>query len=46
MLLKSKDMIFKEEEILIPLLLDNLNLYNWIKIDEATPEIGYTFLLN
>lgn len=41
---KIKDMIFKEEQILIPLLVETLTLYNWIKIDEETPEIGYTLI--
>lgn len=39
---RIKDMIFKEDNILMPLMADTLNFYEWIKIDEATPEIGYT----
>ena len=39
---KIKDMIFKEDNILMPLMAETLNFYEWIKIDEATPEIGYT----
>jgi DUF438 domain-containing protein len=35
------EMIFKEDTILIPLLNDTLNLYNFIKIEEASDEIGY-----
>lgn len=38
---KVLDMISKENNILIPLLNDTLTFYEWIKIDEATPEIGY-----
>ncbi len=34
-------MIMKENTILIPLLSENLNLYNFIKIDEASDEIGF-----
>ena len=38
---KIVDMVFKENTILIPLLADTLNLYNFIKIAEASDEIGY-----
>lgn len=38
---KVLDMVFKENNILIPLLIDTLTFYDWIKIDEATPEHGY-----
>jgi len=38
---KVLDMISKENNILIPLLNDTLTFYEWIKIDEATSEIGY-----
>ena len=38
---KTNDMIFKEDNILIPLISENLSFYEFIKIDEATPEIGY-----
>jgi DUF438 domain-containing protein len=38
---KVIDMISKENNILIPLLAETLTFYEWIKIDEATPEIGY-----
>ncbi|MFP4286664.1 MAG: DUF438 domain-containing protein [Candidatus Izemoplasmataceae bacterium] len=41
MLEQVKEMIFKEENILIPLLNDTLNLYNFIKVDEASDEIGF-----
>lgn len=38
---KIEDMVVKENNILVPLLLDNLNLYDWILIDETTEEMGY-----
>lgn len=39
---KIKDMIFKENNILIPLLEETLTFYEWIKIDEGSDEYGYT----
>jgi len=36
-----KEMVFKEENILLPLLAEKLNLYNFIKIEESSDEIGY-----
>jgi hypothetical protein len=41
---KVRDMIFKEEQILIPLLLETLSFYEWITIDKAMPEHGYTLV--
>lgn len=38
---KVIDMISKETNILIPLLVDTLTFYDWIQVDEATPEYGY-----
>jgi len=38
---RVRDMIMKENNILLPLLKDNLSFYNWISIDSASPEIGY-----
>jgi DUF438 domain-containing protein len=35
------DMISKENNILIPLLTETLTFYEWIKIDEASPEFGH-----
>ncbi len=35
------EMIFKENNILIPLLAEELNLLNFIKISEASDEVGY-----
>ena len=40
-LLDVKEMIFKENNILLPLLHDQLNLLNFIDIAEASDEIGY-----
>lgn len=41
---RIKDMIFKEDNILMPLLADTFNLLDWIRIDEATEEFGYTLI--
>lgn len=41
---KVIDMIFKEDNILIPLLSETLSFYEFIKIDEATHEFGYTLI--
>jgi DUF438 domain-containing protein len=38
---KVRDMISKENDILIPLLIDTLSFFDWVVIDGATPEIGY-----
>lgn len=38
---QTLDMISKENNILIPLLAETLNFGEWIKIDQATPELGY-----
>lgn len=38
---KIRDMISKENNILIPLLIDTLAFFDWILVDGATPEIGY-----
>jgi len=40
-LVKIEDMIMKENQILTPLLLEKLSLYDWILADEGSPEIGY-----
>lgn len=39
-----KEMIFKENNILIPLMTETLSFYDWIKIDEASVEFGYTLI--
>ena len=36
-----REMIFKEDNILIPLLLEELSFFDWVMIDSATEEIGY-----
>jgi len=38
---KVLDMVTKENNILIPLLLDTISLYDWILADEGSEEIGY-----
>lgn len=38
---KVIDMVTKENNILIPMLLDKLSLYDWILADEGSDEIGY-----
>lgn len=40
-LIKVQDMITKENNILMPLLLETLSLYDWILADEGSNEIGY-----
>ncbi|MDD4303791.1 MAG: DUF438 domain-containing protein [Bacilli bacterium] len=40
-LTKIRDMISKENNILIPLLKENLNLFNWISVELATPDTGW-----
>lgn len=38
------EMIFKEEEIMIPMLLETFSMADWIDIEKASAEIGYTLL--
>ncbi len=38
---RVKDMIFKEEKILLPMALENLAEDEWIQIRDASPEIGF-----
>ncbi|HHU28990.1 TPA: DUF438 domain-containing protein [bacterium] len=38
---KIREMIYKENDILLPLLEETLTFYEWIKIDKSTPEMGY-----
>lgn len=38
---KIRDMISKENNILIPLLIDTLSFFDWILVDGASAEIGY-----
>jgi len=39
-----KEMIFKEEEIMIPMVLETFTREDWIEIEKASAEIGYTLL--
>jgi PAS domain S-box-containing protein len=39
---KAEEMIFKEENILFPMVLDTLSEDEWIKIEQASDEFGYT----
>ena len=38
---RIRDMISKENNILIPLLIETLSFFDWVIVDGATPEIGY-----
>ena len=38
---RVEDMIIKENNILLPLLSDNLDLKDWFAVDKGSPEIGY-----
>lgn len=40
-LTKIVDMVTKENNILIPMLIDKLSLYDWILADEGSEEVGY-----
>ncbi len=40
-ILDVREMIFKEDHILMPLLLETLTFFDWIMVDSATEEIGY-----
>ncbi|MCK7487777.1 MAG: PAS domain-containing protein [Bacillus subtilis] len=44
MIKKVRDMIFKEDQILIPLMLETFGFFEWIQIDKALPEFGYTLI--
>jgi hypothetical protein len=39
-----QEMIFKEEEILLPMALEKLQIEEWKAIEESSSEIGYTLL--
>lgn len=41
---KIKEMIFKEESILIPMIIDTLSVDEWIRIDQESDEIGYCII--
>lgn len=38
---RVEDMIFKEDNILMPLLIENLAFFDWVLIDSSQDEIGY-----
>lgn len=38
------EMIFKEEEIMFPMILDKFSLQEWLEIEKSSDEIGYTLL--
>lgn len=38
---KIRDMIFKENNILIPLLVETLAFFDWVIVDSSSDEIGY-----
>lgn len=38
---KVRDMIFKENNILLPLLIENLSFFDWIIVDSSSEEVGY-----
>ena len=44
LLKKVRDMIFKENQILIPLMQETFRYSEWVKIDLAMPEYGYTLV--
>lgn len=39
-----EDMIFKEENILLPMSLENLSEYDWVKVRVGEEEIGYAWV--
>jgi len=43
-IINVKDMIFKEEEIMVPMILEKFLPKEWIAIEKASAEIGYTLL--
>jgi uncharacterized protein len=38
---KIKDMVFKEDNILMPMLLENMTFFDWVLVDSSSEEIGY-----
>lgn len=40
-ILRVRDMVFKENNILMPLLLENMNFFDWVIIDSSSEEIGW-----
>ncbi len=41
LLVRVRDMITKENNILVPMLLENLKYFEWILVDASSDEIGY-----
>ncbi|MFA7367299.1 MAG: DUF438 domain-containing protein [Bacilli bacterium] len=41
LIIRIRDMIIKENNILVPMLLENLKYFEWILIDASSDEIGY-----
>ncbi|AUD62298.1 PAS domain S-box protein [Tenericutes bacterium MO-XQ] len=41
LLTKIRDMIFKENNILMPLLIETLSFFDWVLVDSSSDEIGY-----
>lgn len=41
---EMEEMIFKEEEIMVPMILDVFSLEDWMRIAEDSREIGYAFI--
>ena len=40
-ILKIRDMIFKEDNILMPLLLEHMGFFDWVIVDSSSEEIGW-----
>lgn len=40
-ILRVRDMVFKENNILMPLLLENMNFFDWVIVDSSSEEIGW-----
>jgi uncharacterized protein len=38
---KIKDMVFKEDNILMPMLLEHMTFFDWVLVDSSSDEIGY-----
>ena len=40
------EMIFKEEEIMIPMVLEKFSVEDWVQIEKSSAEIGYTLIVS
>lgn len=38
---KIKDMVFKEDNILMPMLLEHMTFFDWVLVDSSSAEMGY-----